>query len=174
MTNRLEHLFDCAFGENHHTCLQGGAEEPLYLPGEAGEPHTIYYREDYFASALHEVAHWCVAGAERRKQTDYGYWYAADGRSVEQQALFEQHEIRPQAIEWVFNQACGRAFSVSADNLELGLGPSDGFKNAIFRQVQDFCQRGLPDRAARFVEVLSQHFAVENPLDSHRYRLRDL
>ena len=174
MSQTLERLFAETFAAEFDTRLQGGAEEPFFETAKPGQAAIIHYRHDYFASALHEVAHWCVAGTSRREKDDYGYWYAADGRSVEQQALFEQHEIRPQAIEWVFNQACGRAFSVSADNLELGLGPSDGFKNAIFRQVQDFCQRGLPDRAARFVEVLSQHFAVENPLESHRYRLRDL
>ncbi len=33
---------------------------------------------------------------------DLGYWYAPDGRIEEQQALFEQVEIKPQAIEWLF------------------------------------------------------------------------
>jgi len=174
MTNRIEDLFARAFAENHHTRLQGGAEEPLYSPGEGGEPHTIHYREDYLASALHEIAHWCVAGSERRQQIDYGYWYAADGRSVEQQTLFEQHEVRPQAMEWVFNQACGETFRVSADNLELGLGPSEAFKAAIFQQVQVFCSQGLPERASRFVDILSEHFTVENPLASGRYCLEDL
>ncbi len=42
-----------------------------------------------------------------------GYWYAPDGHTQEQQALFEQVEIKPQAIEWLFAQAFGRKFRVS-------------------------------------------------------------
>ena len=36
----------------------GGGSEPVYLPSAdpEREPHRIVYREDYFASALHEVA----------------------------------------------------------------------------------------------------------------------
>ena len=40
-------------------------------------------------------------------------WYAPDGRTKEQQALFEQVEIKPQAIEWMFSKAFGRRFRVS-------------------------------------------------------------
>ena len=32
---------------------------PYYEPGT---PSVIYFREDFDRSALHEVAHWCVAG----------------------------------------------------------------------------------------------------------------
>src|SRR3546814_2809228 len=49
------------------------------------------------------VAHWCLAGAARRRQDDYGYWYAADGRDLEQQHLFEQVEVKPQALELLFS-----------------------------------------------------------------------
>lgn len=174
MTKVLESLFAEAFVEEFNTLLSGGAEEPLYEPAEGRNAHIIHYRYDYFASALHEVAHWCVAGTQRRLQVDYGYWYAEDGRSQEQQNLFEAVEVRPQAMEWVFAVASGRYFRVSADNLAQGLGPSDAFKMAIYQQVQQFCERGLPSRAARFSAVLSQYFGVVAPLDLQHYRLQDL
>ena len=62
-----------------------GAAEPYYEPGA---PSVIYFREDFDRSALHEVAHWCVAGPLRRGLPDYGYWYAPDGRNAEQQSAF--------------------------------------------------------------------------------------
>ena len=73
------------------------------------EPHRVVYREDYFARALHEVAHWCLAGAERRKLEGYGYWYRPDGRDPREQTEFERAErflaaLRrardPLAFEW--------------------------------------------------------------------------
>jgi elongation factor P hydroxylase len=81
--------------------------------------HLLWYREDYFASALHEVAHWCIAGEQRRQQLDFGYWYAPDGRSPEQQGAFEAVEYKPQALEWFFSLACGYRFRLSADNLGM-------------------------------------------------------
>ncbi len=140
----LERIFADCFADAYRTLLVGGGEEPLYVPSsDPGVPHRIVYREDYFASALHEVAHWCVAGSARRGLDDYGYWYAPDGRDADQQVAFERVESRPQALEWIFSDACAFSFTLSADNLEAGLGPSDGFRTA-----------GLPPRAARFRAAL--------------------
>ena len=64
---RVEQVFNDCFAHSCNTRLCGGADEPLYQP--AATPagfHALYYRGDYFASALHEVAHWCIAGAQRR------------------------------------------------------------------------------------------------------------
>jgi len=110
-------------------------------------PHRIVYREDYPASALHEVAHWCLAGADRRRLEDYGYWYAPDGRSAEEQAAFERAEARPQALEWVLSDACGFAFNLSADNLDGGVGPSPSFVEAVAQERSRFLECGLPNRA---------------------------
>ena len=68
----LERIFrECFFAE-YATILVGGAPEPLYVPSPEAlrEPHRVVYREDCFARALHEVAHWCLAGAEHRKLED--------------------------------------------------------------------------------------------------------
>jgi elongation factor P hydroxylase len=118
-SRRLEILFERCFLEDYHTRLIGGALEPLYRPGRGTALHQVYYRQDYFASALHEVAHWCIAGQRRRQQEDFGYWYAPDGRDQKTQRSFEQVEVKPQALEWHFSRACGYRFRLSVDNLML-------------------------------------------------------
>ena len=73
----LIQLFNELFIPSAHTRLQGGAEEPIYFPsGDARQHNEIHFTRDYCASAMHEIAHWCVAGAERRRLVDFGYWYA--------------------------------------------------------------------------------------------------
>ncbi len=160
---RLERVFAECFYRDYATVLVGGAPEPLYLPAsEAGGVHRIHYREDYFASALHEVAHWCIAGERRRGLTDFGYWYSPDGRTAEQQRAFERVEYRPQALEWHFARACGYRFRVSADNLDgLALSTDDGdvFKRQVQRQAVYWQSHGLPRRAHCFVTALRKAFS---------------
>lgn len=152
----LEQLFaDCFLGE-FRTQLEGGGLEPLYFPSADPEksPHRIVYREDYFASALHEVAHWCLAGERRRTLEDYGYWYAGDGRTDDEQIEFERVEARPQALEWIFSEVCGVDFNLSADNLAAGLAPSDAFAGAVDAHRRRYLDHGLPSRAACFLSAL--------------------
>ena len=148
-------LFDRTFALDYHTCLKAGAEEPFYQPARPPDQmHQIWFTCDYFASALHEVAHWCVAGRRRRQLPDYGYWYAPDGRSPAQQAAFERVEARPQALEWLFSRAAGFPFQPSADNLGSDAGPSDAFKVAIHKQLMEFCKTGVSLRVAAFLQAL--------------------
>lgn len=165
----LIHLFEQCFFAEFHTRLVGGAEEPLYLPADGSSPARIIFTKDYFASALHEVAHWCVAGEQRRALQDYGYWYAPDGRDMAQQAEFERVEIKPQALEWIFSAACGVRFRVSADNLASGFGPSAHFKEGIAVQARAYCQT-LPERPARFVVALGAFYKQKNILQPELYR----
>lgn len=148
----LERLFRDCFLAEHATVLEGGGAEPLYLPSAEPErtPHRVVYREDYFASALHEVAHWCIAGPSRRLHEDYGYWYRPDGRDAQAQRAFERVEARPQALEWLFSEACGFEFHLSADNLGAALGPSERFASAVAEARAAYLAHGLPRRAARF------------------------
>ncbi|MBW2500905.1 MAG: elongation factor P hydroxylase [Deltaproteobacteria bacterium] len=152
----LEHLFAACFRESHLTELVGGGTEPLYLPSEdpARRPHRILYREDFFASALHEVAHWCIAGPQRRRLEDFGYWYAPDGRAASEQAAFEAVEARPQALESIFSEACGFEFHLSADNLASGTGPGERFAAAVEVERRRYLDRGLPLRAGIFRQAL--------------------
>ncbi len=148
----LERLFDRLF-QPLDTVLRGGASEPLYEPGR---PSVLHFREDYFASALHEVAHWCVAGPQRRQQVDFGYWYAPDGRDADTQRRFEQVEARPQALEWIFAEACGWPFVLSADNVEGDARPSEALAAAVADRKARYLRDGLPTRARRFREALQE------------------
>ena len=151
--HQLMRLFNQAFAKSDKTELIGGAAEPYYQPGP---PHCIYFRADYVRSALHEVAHWCVAGRRRRQVPDYGYWYSPDGREAEQQQAFFAVEARPQAIERCFCEAIGIAFSPSVDNVGAHVDPPQmrRFEARIQEWCDQFAHTGLPPRAARFVTVL--------------------
>jgi elongation factor P hydroxylase len=152
----LEQVFKQCFLAEYRTTLIGGGAEPLYLPSSDPEkrPHLVVYREDYYASALHEVSHWCLAGAARRAREDYGYWYSPDGRDAERQAAFERAEARPQALEWILSETVGFDFQLSADNLDGGFGPSDSFTAAVQAERARFLEHGLPARAERFCAAL--------------------
>jgi len=157
-SGELERLFRATFFDSHHTVLVGGASEPVYLPGH---PHQICYSHDYFRSALHEIAHWCVAGAARRQQEDYGYWYAPDGRSADQQAEFAQAEVYPQALEALFCAACGHDFRVSLDNLNGDGGDEVAFALKVKAKAERLLAEGLAERPARWCEVLKAAYGRE-------------
>lgn len=151
----LIRLFDAEFAASHNTVLVRGNAEPIYLPADTVDPrHRIVFAHGFFASALHEIAHWCLAGARRRKLVDYGYWYAPDGRDAEQQAEFEAVEAKPQAIEWGLHIAAGSRFRVSVDNLSGIPVDREGFSRQVYRELEGFAKRGFPDRAQRFIDVL--------------------
>ena len=154
--NDLIELFNGLFEQSENTILLGNAEEPLYLPSDEKSPfNRIIFTRDYFASALHEIAHWCIASPERRKLVDYGYWYYPEGRNAEQQALFEQAEVKPQALESLFSQVAGAPFIISQDNLSAGhMGGSAAFEQKIAEQVQRYLSQGLPARAESFKNSL--------------------
>lgn len=152
-------LFDELFLATENTRLLAGAEEPVYLPADAsGMPARIVFRHDYVASALHEVAHWCIAGTARRTLPDYGYWYAPDGRGPAEQRAFEELEAKPQALEWIFSIACGLPFRPSIDNLDGAALDARGFQARIAREAAHFSRTGLPARAARFRDALAGRF----------------
>lgn len=156
----LERIFRECFEDEFRTRLYGGAPEPVYLPSSSPEtePHRVVYREDFFSSALHEIAHWSLAGARRRQLEDYGYWYAADGRSAAEQAEFEEVEAKPQAIEWILSDTCDFEFNLSADNLEAGIDSSSRFAAAVLLEKEKFLTLGLPPRAEAFRAALLREF----------------
>lgn len=159
---RLQRVFAACFFGPENTLLCGGAGEPFYAPAaNPGEPHRLWYREDFFASALHEVAHWCIAGPKRRLLPDFGYWYAPEGRDPGQQAAFEAVEVAPQALEWCFAIACGYPFRVSTDNLVAEGGAAadhSAFKRAVCIEARRRARQGLPPRARQFYTALELEF----------------
>ena len=151
--HQVMRLFNQEFAESDTTELIGGAAEPYYEPGSL---NRIYFRADYVRSALHEIAHWCVAGRRRRRLADYGYWYSPDGRSAAQQQAFFAVEARPQAIERCFCEAIGIAFSPSVDNVGAQIDPQQLRRFEV--RIQEWCDQfertGMPSRAARFITAL--------------------
>ena len=156
----LINLFNSTFAA-HDTVLVRGDCEPLYQPaGRHQRDHQVIFAHGFFSSALHEIAHWCIAGEERRKLVDYGYWYCPDGRDAQQQAKFEQVEIKPQAIEWALTAACGRDFGVSTDNLNGAEPDRDGFVSSVRQQLLRYFESGFPPRAQHFIQQCSLEFGT--------------
>jgi len=158
--------------------LVGGGDEPLYVPADHRcEKNRLIFAHGFFASALHEVAHWCVAGPERRKLTDFGYWYIPDGRNERQQRSFEVVEVLPQALEWIFSKSAGSRFRVSVDNLS-GDGAESAdcseFKAKVFAEAGRLLDRGLPARAEVFSRALSDFYQTEIRLDTENLALNEL
>jgi len=164
--NDLICVFEDTFKEKYNTRLIKGSDEPLYSPAnDTFTYHQIIFAHGYYASALHEISHWCLAGAKRRLLEDFGYWYLPDGRDQKQQSAFEQVEIKPQAIEWAFCVAAGKYFDVSTDNL-LGSGETDrfAFKAKVYQQVLTYLNDGFPNDAATFIAALAKHYRTTWPL----------
>ena len=157
--DQLVALFNRAFIESERTELIAGGSEPVYLPPTQTRLGQIIFRSDFVSSALHEVAHWCIAGERRRQLEDYGYWYQPDGRSAAQQKEFLAVEVKPQALEWLFSAACGLSFSVSMDNLTGQPGDTDIFRCAVVNQAQRYCEAPLPERAAKWLQCLETQYS---------------
>lgn len=167
----LMQLFDSTFFKSHNVRLIRGDDEPIYLPADTQIPfNRIVFAHGFYRSALHEIAHWCVAGAERRQQVDYGYWYESDGRDSKQQTEFEQVEVVPQAIEWALSIAAGCPFEVSCDNLDGALPDRHAFSKKVLAQVEQFLVDGFPKRAEQFIAVLAKHYETSFPLSSQSFQ----
>lgn len=146
-----------------NTVLVRGEHEPEYLAATANAPAKIVFAHGFFASCLHEISHWCVAGKQRRQLDDFGYWYAPDGRNAEQQRNFEKVEIVPQAIECLLTLSCGKKFRVSQDNLFADFDTSQStFAKDVRTQALHFWQTGekLPSDA----KILLKKLAILRPL----------
>lgn len=136
----------------------GGFDEPFYLAPQENQPGEIRFTKDYLRSALHEIAHWCVAGKERRKQDDFGYWYAPDGRDQAQQQEFYKVELLPQTYEKSFCVALGIPFDVSLDNLSGETDGADNFRNAVEQRHSKLQQSGFPKRVELWRNALKNKF----------------
>lgn len=172
---QLIQLFNQCFEQTENTILVRGDNEPIYLP--ADECHSqcrLIFAHGYFASALHEISHWCIAGTERRKLVDFGYWYRPDGRTAEEQKEFEQVEIRPQALEWIFHMASNHSFRISVDNLSGEVSDNSRFKQDVKREVDLMIREGLPRRGEIFTQALLAYYQSELKLVPEQFQLNDL
>ncbi|VEI57888.1 transporting ATPase [Pasteurella multocida] len=166
----LIQIFNQCFEQEYNTILVKGGDEPLYVPANEDNPHNvIYFARGFYSSGLHEIAHWLVAGKERRKLEDFGYWYEPDGRSEEQQRLFEKVEVKPQAIEWILSTAAGFRYFASADNLNGNPGDTQPFKNAVYEQVKVYAKKGLPKRAETLRKALCAFYSTPDCIDINQF-----
>lgn len=157
----LIRIFNTCFEKQYNTHLVKGGDEPLYLPMHDTQPfHAIIFTKDYFMSALHECAHWFIAGESRRLLVDYGYWYEPDGRNMLQQAAFQQVEVKPQAIECVLAMAANHPFQISNDNLNGEPSEYQAFEKSVYQQVDCYLNVGLPLRAHMFREALLEFYGI--------------
>lgn len=149
----FNHLFD-----TKKVQLVRGENEPEYFPAKEDCCARIEFAHGFFQSALHEISHWCIAGAHRRTLPDFGYWYAPDGRTEAQQKAFEKVEIKPQAIECLYSLMCGRRFRVSQDNLDAEFDTSQStFANDVYSQAMMYIKdpQRLPKDAQTLLTVLA-------------------
>jgi elongation factor P hydroxylase len=155
-------LFNLCFESSHNTQLIRGGDEPIYVPAsKTCSYHQVVFAHNFYSSALHEIAHWLVAGPKRRQQLDYGYWYLPDGRNEQQQRAFEQVEVKPQAIEWILSAASGHSFQPSVDNLggaEPSVEQRQAFVRDIHAQVLTFFDAPFPDRMQSMVQALLAYY----------------
>ena len=155
-TDWLISLFNTLFA-HQHVILVRGAGEPEYFPAKDNQPARIEFAHGFFQSALHECSHWSLTGSERRSLSDFGYWYAPDGRTAAQQQAFERVEIKPQALECLFSLACGRNFQVSQDNLFADFDTSTStFAQDVYQQAKAYIAEPhtLPRDAKTLLQAL--------------------
>ena len=157
--DRLIEIFDGLFKDSLNTVLVRGEGDPIYLPADTNHPHhRVIFAHGFFASALHEIAHWCVAGPERRLLEDFGYWYKPDGRTEQEQDEFERVEVSPQAYEWILTLSAGRKFHFSSDNLSQGLGASESFKESVAARARHVLAYGMNARLTALSEALRAEY----------------
>ena len=165
-------IFNRCFLTSHQTQLVKGGDEPLYHPKSDAHPyHSIVFAHGFYSSALHECAHWLIAGKERRQLVDYGYWYCPDGRDEKQQSAFEQVEVKPQALEWLLSAACQHKFRISNDNLTGAPTDNTAFKKAVHQQVITYCDKGINPRAETLRLALCQFYKTPSRLDASNFLL---
>ncbi|NMR26431.1 elongation factor P hydroxylase [Pseudoalteromonas sp. NEC-BIFX-2020_015] len=163
-------IFDSTFYQSHNTRLIKGEHEPIYTPAnEHTSYHQIVFAHGFYASALHEIAHWLVAGDKRRLLEDYGYWYCPDGRDASQQAKFESVEVKPQAIEWALSAAAGFDFNVSVDNLNGEQTCRFDFQVRVHQQLIQFLDDGFNPRTSTLLNALSKFYNTPWPLSTAQF-----
>ena len=168
-------LFNECFFHDYNTVLVKGDQEPIYLPQNSIEPHNrIFFARGYYASALHAISHWLIAGQERRKLEDFGYWYEPDGRTADQQKLFQTVEVKPQALECILSHAANFRFFISNDNVGYKQEDTQEFKKAVFNQVQLYVEKGLPLRAKLFKEKLNDFYHTKKELSIENFSFESL
>jgi elongation factor P hydroxylase len=154
----ITQIFADCFQAEYATQLTGGATEPEYVPSRSADGmNQLFYRENFVASALHETAHWCIAGPERRLHRDFGYSYLPPPRTARQQADFFAAELKVQTLEMIFDAAAGLDFVPSADHLGVDLYDFRQQLEAHQKAVETWMMTSCDKRARTFAQSLMQY-----------------
>ena len=166
---RLEALFDRLFRVDERTVLvKTTTVDPVYYPqSDSRTLAEIHFANEFFSSALHEIAHWLIAGSERRTKLDYGYWYKPDGRDLEEQQNFERFEARNQGLEWILSTAANHDFHVSADNLSGEIRDGISFARAVRQNALSFLKKGFSGRSKILIEALITEFGDQETFSQY-------
>lgn len=165
---QLQNLFSDLFKYSERTILVRAETDPLYLPVDDQRPFAeIHFAHGFFSSALHEIAHWLIAGKERRCQEDYGYWYRPDGRTREQQEEFESFESHNQGLEWILTVAASQPFHISSDNLNGDWQGGLGFAEKVRRSALVRLARGFHGRTKIMTDALISEFGDRQSFIDH-------
>jgi elongation factor P hydroxylase len=172
----LIEIFGQTFYHQYQTKLVKGNGEPIYLPADdTNLDNRIIFAHGFYASGLHEISHWLVAGTQRRKLEDFGYWYNPDGRTVAQQKTFESVEVKPQATEWSLCVAAGFDFNASCDNLDGEEEPDRmAFQHKVYQQVATFLESGFPKRTQQLINALSAYYQTTKPTSLEQFEFDGL
>ncbi|MGQ7171811.1 elongation factor P hydroxylase, partial [Escherichia sp. R-CC3] len=74
---QLIEIFNSCFADEFNTRLIKGDDEPIYLPADAEVPYNrIVFAHGFYASAIHEISHWCIAGKARRELVVCGFRFS--------------------------------------------------------------------------------------------------
>ena len=87
---------------------------------------------------------------------------------------FAQVEAKPQAIEWIFHQACGHGFVVSLDNIALEDCDMTAFKSAIIHEARRYQSSGLPERAEAYRDALAEFYGTQELLIDYCFDLKEV
>lgn len=159
----IARAFNRSFAKRYATVMVGGADEPVYLPAAGTVPARVFFRADFAASALHEAAHWCIAGTVRRRLIDYGYRYQPPPRDAAARQDFFAAERDVQALERVFARCARVPFQISADDFATSVRERDVFAAAVGARADAIVRRGLPLRASIFAGALLRLFGELAP-----------
>ncbi len=153
-SQQLAWQFNRTFNRSHRVLCLGAAQDPSYDPGTPGGYAILRYRQDFAASVLHEVAHWCLASGEQRQLVDLGLHYIPPPRCSQAREVFFKSELPVQALESVFAAAAGLMFQVSADDLSCPAQELVQFAEDVACCANNTPQAEWPDVAREYLDVL--------------------
>ncbi len=152
----LAEVFNLSFGDTYNVRCLGGFSQPEYLTAMQTQGSAqLRYTRDYAASALHEIAHWCVAGKDRLALNDFGYGYLPPPRDKATQQRFFALEFKVQVLEAWFASGTGVRFVASADNFDCSDEARNAFAQQITTAVQAYTLADVPPRAQEFTRALA-------------------